>query len=165
MEIKSDRQSGIIKVDYKQWTFVFPLSICLEFSRYLQGAFTQQFVQADLDTQKGKVLLYGYIDELLPFKIVDIKTTSKYQSFKYRNNWQHIVYPYCLIESGNLVSEFEYAVTDFKDTYSEVYIFDIDNDTRRLINHCEHFIEFLEANKERITDKKIFAQDEIQLSR
>ena len=55
----------------------------------------------------------------MPLSIHDIKTTSKYEAFKYKNNWQHIVYPYC---TG--IPDFEYNITDFKETYTEKYVFE-----------------------------------------
>ena len=64
---------------------------------------------------------------LMPLSIHDIKTTSKYEAFKYKNNWQHIVYPFC---TG--INDFEYNITDFKDTYTEKYIFNKESDTERL---------------------------------
>ena len=92
------------------------------------------------------------------FKVADIKTTSKYYAGKYRKNWQHIVYPFCLNQSKVFINEFEYTVTDFKNSYTELYVFDSLRDEPRLVEHCEKLIQFLEKNKELITDDKIFAK-------
>jgi hypothetical protein len=106
------------------------------------------------------VALYGYIDQLLPDSIHDIKTTEKYKAGKFHNNWQHVVYPYCLRENGNHVTGFEYdvAVLGGKSysTHIEYYAFRPERDIPRLITHVESFIEFLEANRHLITDQKIF---------
>ncbi len=137
-------------------TFDFNLSLSVEIAKYLKGALTQQRVEAILPTQYGNVNLYGYIDQLMPFKVVDLKTTKSYKAFKYRNNWQHKVYPYCLIENGTEITQFEYVITDFKKVYTEIYNYDTEKDLMALKNHCEQFIEFLNEHKNLITDKKIF---------
>lgn len=161
MELRSNKETGIIQADYNKRQFIFPLSLCREFADYFNFATSQVYTEAVLPTKYGDVLLYGHIDELLPESCHDIKTTGKYKAGKFRNNWQHIVYPYCLNESGNHVFEFEYNVAMFsgKDSYStftEYYRYSPARDKARLIGICERLIEFLEANRNLITDKKIF---------
>lgn len=153
--IKTNEVVGV-RVRYNVRTFDFPIRICKEFSDYFKGAITQYYTEAILPTRYGNVLLYGYIDELMPESIHDIKTTNKYNAYKYRNNWQHKVYPYCITQSGSDIRTFEYNITDFKNTYIETYKFNPEEDTSLLIDHCELFIDFLEANRNKITDKKIF---------
>lgn len=154
MEVTVNREIGIIYVSYNSHLFEFPIQLCLEFANYFKGALTQQRVSGTIETCYGLVEVYGVIDELMPLSIHDIKTTSKYEAFKYKNNWQHIVYPFC---TG--INDFEYNITDFKDTYTEKYVFDKERDTERLKKHCERLIEFLELNKELIIDKKVFGND------
>lgn len=154
--VTSHKEDGIINVKNDKYSFDFPLKLSVEMSKSVRGALTQQFVEGILGTKYGDVLLYGYIDEMLPFKVVDIKTTSRYNAFKYRHNWQHIVYPFCLNQNNILIDEFEYLITDFKSIYSEIYLYNKEKDIKKLQNHCEKFIEFLEQNKELITDTKIF---------
>lgn len=156
MEIVSDKSQGIILATYKSRNFVFDLKLCLEFSEYFKGALTQQRTESIISTAYGDVLLYGYIDELMPLSVHDIKTTHQYKSFKFRDHYQHLVYPYCLIKNGNDIKLFEYNITDFKNTYTETYAFVYERDVPILTQHCEKLIEFLERNKELITDKKIF---------
>lgn len=158
-QFKTHKDLGVIAAAYKSYVFEFPLKLCLDFKNRFDGAMPQYRTEAILPTKYGDVLLYGYIDELLPDKVVDIKTTSKYNAFKFRDHWQHMVYPYCLIEDGNLINTFEYVVTDFKSVYSEVYVFNPERDVPRLTTHVERFIEFLESNRDLITDKKIFNND------
>jgi len=148
-----------LKAKYNNRSFEFPMNICKEFVEYLNGTLTQQFVEAVLPTRYGNVLLYGYVDELLPFKVVDIKTTSKYTAYKYRDAWQRIAYPYCLNAMGNKINDFEFAVTDFKNTWIEHYSYNPEKDIPELTGHCEAFIEFLEANQELIINQKIFAEE------
>ncbi len=155
-DIEETNKIKNLLVKYKNHTFKFPYSITKKIAKYLKGALTQQRVEAILPTQYGNVNLYGYIDQLMPFKVVDLKTTRNYKAFKYRNNWQHKVYPYCLIQNGTEITQFEYVITDFKKVYTEIYNYDTEKDLMALKNHCEQFIEFLNEHKELITDKKIF---------
>ena len=158
MQISSNREMGTISVDYNNRDFVFQIDLCKDFAEYLKGALTQQFTDGYLDTKYGTVYLYGYIDQLMPFKVVDIKTTSKYNAFKYRENWQKIVYPFCLNYNGNHINEFEFVATDFKNSWTEIYNYNEEKDLPNLIEHCERFIGFLEQNKSLITNEKIFGR-------
>jgi len=159
MEITNVPETREIWVNFKNQLFKFPTSICKEVASRLEGAITQQKISAPLDTKYGRVEFFGILDQLLPFKTVDVKTTKKYQAFKFRDNWQHKVYPYCLHQNQIFITDFEYLITDFKKVYSEAYVYDPERDYLELKNHCERFIEFLEANKELITDIKIFAME------
>lgn len=149
-------------VTYNNREFSFPYKLTIEISNQLKGALTQQHVEGILETKYGNVLLYGYLDQLMPFRIVDLKTTKQYKAFKYRKNWQHKVYPFCLNQNNVFINEFEYKITDFRKVYSEIYMCDKEKDLTALKNHCEAFIEFLEANKHLITDRKIFAQEQLK---
>ncbi|MBQ8969234.1 MAG: HNH endonuclease [Bacteroidaceae bacterium] len=145
---------------YNGGTFYFPLSLCKEVADYYSGGLPQQYIQAILPTMFGDVLLYGYIDYVLPFCTHDLKTTGQYAVGNYKDHWQHIVYPYALMENGCNVPDFEYNVVElgktFYRTYTESYSFVPERDIPRLTEHCEDFIRFLQANRDLITDKKIF---------
>ena len=156
MQISSNKETGTISAAYNNRTFQFPIALCKEFAEYLKGALTQQFTDGYLQTKYGTVYLYGYIDQLMPFKVVDIKTTAQYNAFKYRDNWQKVVYPFCLNHNGNHINEFEFLVTDLKNSWTENYNYNEEKDLPELIEHCERFIEFLEQNKTLITNKKIY---------
>ena len=153
---------------YNNRVFTFPISVCREFANYFKGALTQQRVEAILPTAFGNVLVYGFIDELMPTTIHDIKTTGSYSVGKFKNHFQHLVYPYALIQNGNDIRTFEYNILEFSkagypvDTYTETYVFNPERDTPILTNHCEEFIRFLEENKRLITDTKIFGLDDLQ---
>lgn len=164
MEIKSDPSAGNIQVKYKGRVFDFPLALCVEFGKYFAGAVTQYYTEGILDTRYGKVLLYGYIDELMPFKCCDIKTTSKYAAFKFKHNWQHLVYPFCLNANGIAVNDFEYTVTDFKNTWTELYNYRPEIHLPQLTEHVERLIEFVELNRDLISDVKIFGLDEFKVA-
>ncbi len=162
-EIQTEKVIAI-KATYNERMFSFPISLCREFSDYFSGALTQQRVEAILPTNYGNVLLYGFIDELMPMSVHDIKTTESYTVGKFKNNFQHLVYPYCLMKNGSDVRLFEYNVAELSKrtgfptgTFTETYVFEPDRDIPILTSHVEQFIEFLEENKHLITDRKIFA--------
>jgi len=163
MEIASIPEVGIIAAEYNNRKFGFSIALCREFASYYKGAIPQVRVEAILPTQYGDALVYGVIDELMPLSVHDVKTTSKYAVGKYAHHWQHIVYPYCLHENGNHITDFEYNVVRFGTncyaTYTEHYAYRHERDKARLTAHVEAFIEFLEANRSLITDKKIFAEE------
>lgn len=157
----------VIEASLDGFTFYFNTQFCKEASRYFTGSIPQYLCSAILPTQYGDVELYGYIDELRRDKVYDIKTTSFYQYGKFANGWQKDVYPYCLIESGDCdeISEFEYTVFVLKNLkdqpitgtmYKECYSYNHTSATQRLTQMCERFIEWLEAHRDQIKDKKIF---------
>lgn len=156
MSIERTEDNLFYRATYNERNFFFPISLCREFANYFKGALTQQRVEAVLPTAFGDVLLYGYIDELMPTTVHDIKTTGRYSAFKFKDHFQHLVYPYCLMQYGSDVRTFEYNITDFKETYTESYTFVPERDIPVLTSHCEDFIRFLEENRHLITDKKIF---------
>ena len=166
VQMKSDKQSNTITANYNNRTFVFPLDQCLNVAKGYQGAVPQVLTKGHLETKYGLVELYGYIDELMPLQIVDIKTTSKYSAFKFKDNWQHKVYPYCLSCEGINIPDFTYDVyvmnksNSITESHQEFYSFVPERDIPSLINHCEGMIEFIETNRHLITDKKIFNEHE-----
>lgn len=137
-------------------TFEFFKDITDEFVTYYDGAMPQVFVCGTLDTPYGEIDLYGYADELLPFTVHDIKTTKNYHAGNFKDHWQHIVYPYCLHCMGMNIDYFEYNITNFKETFTETYVFEPNRDIPKLRDVCERFIEFIEQNKEVITDTKVY---------
>jgi hypothetical protein len=160
MELSKDEFS--INVVYKERQFSFPLQQTQSFASQYKGAVCQLFTSGTLTTKYGDVCLYGYIDELMPLSAHDIKTTSKYKAFKFRNGWQKIVYPFCLQSQGSDVSDFFYDVVRFKDnqnnfdTFREFYAYCPKRDIKLLTDHVERLIEFVELNRCLITDLKIF---------
>jgi hypothetical protein len=167
MKIASITNEGrvtAVKATFNERDFTFPADLLREFATYYKGAIPQVRVEATLPTRYGDVQLYGYIDELMPASVHDIKTTGKYAAGKFKSHWQRIVYPYCLNQGGNNVSDFEYNVLlineraggNTYETFTEHYAYVADRDISLLTNHVEGFIEFLEAHRDLITDKKIF---------
>lgn len=143
--------------------FEYKFSIVKQFVERLGRAHDQVYTEGVLPTSRGGVLLYGYIDEVQPGgHMEDIKTTSNYTFPKYLHNWQHIVYPYCMNANGIPANYFSYAVTDFSNYYQEDYVFEEKRDTARLVTICEQLIDFIEQHRDKITDRKLFASEEIQ---
>lgn len=158
VEVIEGKNEFFYKWKYKETSFNFPVQIAERFAFYYatQGAISQEYCEAVINTSFGRVRLYGYIDELLPHEVHDIKTTKHYTRGKYFNKWQRFVYPYCLSECGCIVKSFIYAVTDFKNTYIEEYNYNHETDAKILRDYVERFITFLEVNKKLIHDRKIF---------
>jgi hypothetical protein len=158
-------------VDYNNRFFDFPMETCKEFMEYFKEAISQVYTEADIETKNSIVHLYGYIDELMPFSIHDIKTTSLYEPWKFLNKWQKVVYPYCINEQGIKIDRFEYNILEKKErkvqgnteynyeTYTEKYAYEHNDETKQnLADYLDDFIGFLDQNKDKITDKKIFNQ-------
>lgn len=150
-----------LNATYNNREFTFPIELCREFADYYKGAITQQYVEAILPTALGKVKLYGYIDELMPSSVHDIKTTSSYSVGKFKKHYQHLVYPYCLCIGGNNVTTFEYNVAELGKngsykTYTETYEFNASRDIPILQNTCEELIRFIQDNRNLITNQKLF---------
>lgn len=150
-----------IQAELNGFTFQYPYEICKEFALYYKGAIPQVRVSAMLPTYYGDVELYGYIDELMPLSVHDIKYTGNYSASKFKHHSQHLVYPYCLIQNGSGIRTFEYNIAEENkygrwQTFTETYVFDPDRDIPILRERCEGLIEFVLQNAEHITDKKIF---------
>lgn len=159
---KSDVEADGLEVKYKDYTFLFDREMCLDLATLFKGAIPQYRCEGILPTKYGNVLLYGYLDELLPNKICDIKTTSRYTAFKFRDHFQHLVYPYCINYEGGDIKDFEYncivwgSSPEKYNYFVESYSYDAQRDIPILTNHIESLIEFLNNNKKIIKNQKIF---------
>jgi hypothetical protein len=134
------------------------VEILRTFTERLQGSVRQVYVESILDTRFGPVKVYGKVDEILRDTAFDIKTTGKYEFPKYLRNWQHPVYLEALQREG--VTRFVYLATDFREVYEEEYTYN-SADTDRLISEVSHLVETLEAQRDRITDRKVFCLPEL----
>lgn len=135
-------------------------------AEYLKGSSSQIFCSADITTRYGVVTLYGYIDEIQRDKVIDLKFSKKYDFGNYKDGMQRHVYPYCLTEMGLVadIKEFEYCCYQHNNAeilngvqFREVYTYNHEDSKKCIREVCEKFIEFLEENRDKITDKKIFA--------
>lgn len=150
-----------LRAYYNNRVFDFDIKLVREFADYYKGALTQQFVSAIVPTAFGNVEVYGYVDELMPQSIHDIKTTSKYSVGKFKDHAQHLVYPYCYWKNGMPPMPFEYNVAEIDRygrwaTFTESYMFVPERDVPILVAKCEDLIRFLLENRSLIKDKKIF---------
>ena len=157
-------------VAYNGFKWEFSTSSLIDLSkRYPKTTISQYPCAAPLQTQKGDVWLYGYLDEWCGNKVSDLKTTENYSFGKYKRKWQRHVYPYTLVEAGDCteIAEFEYTACQlskptkkcpviFFAIYPEIYTYDHEQSRRCLQDHCERFISWIEHRKEFITDAKIF---------
>ena len=165
----NDKRVVAIEAELDGFTFMYDINLLKEAAAYFKDSLSQVHTSATIDTDYGVVELYGYIDELRKNKVYDIKTTSKYDFGKYSKYWQRHIYPYCLIESGACteIESFEFTcyqlaggtdknklITGKK--YPEVYTYTHNQSKEFIKAQCERFIEFLEENRQFITDNKIF---------
>lgn len=152
--------------------FFFDKELCLSASKYFENSMAQYYTQGLIETSKGVVELHGYIDYLRENKVFDAKTTKQYQFGNYEHKWQRYTYPYTLIESGMMdeVSVFEFTIFKLSggssrtplitgEQFSEVYTYDHDRAKIMLAGQCERLIDFLEENREKITNLKVFGKD------
>lgn len=163
-----DDEKGVIRASMLDNEFIYDMELCRTLAACYTGALTQHFCKGTIDTAYGVVELYGYADIYIRDKVIDIKTTKNYSFGDYENRWQRYVYPYCLTEAGNDVKTFSFDVIKWSgggvrnpvlsgDKYEEVYGYNHASATLKLKRFLECFIEFIELNRQLITDSKIFA--------
>lgn len=162
MTIKVDTKDLLyLDVSYNKRVFRFDARLCKQIAKKYKGALTQVFIEGTLPTRYGDVRFVGYIDEMMPNYISDLKTTTSYTTGKFRGNMQHLVYPLMIEQmTGQVIDYFVYDVVEFGkyeiNCYEEVYPYRREEAQKRLTEVCEEFIRFVEDNRELITDKKIF---------
>jgi hypothetical protein len=126
-----------------------------KFEARLEGSVRQVFVESVLDCAVGPVRVYGYVDNILRDTAIDTKTTGKYEFPKYLDSFQRPVYLEGLRSHG--IDKFQFLVTDFRELYVEDYHYN-PADTDRLIAAVNELVDFIEANRDRITDTKLFTR-------
>ncbi len=160
---------SVIRAKINGFVFDFCSNLCKDAAAYFQGSVCQHYCSSTIETSYGIVELYGYADEVKYDKVFDIKTTGYYEFGKFERTWQKHVYPYCLVNQGEVthVSEFEYTVFELKGgssrnpiidgkMYKECYSYNHEYSTRQLQSILEQFIGWIECRRDLITDKKIF---------
>ena len=158
-----------IRVKYNGWIFDFDYQLCKESAEFFAGSLTQYFAQSTMSTAYGDVEIYGFIDEWPNNLMFDIKTTGRYTFGKFERKWQRHAYPWCVINSGlaTEIESFTYWVVEWayqrkgelltaKSVTHETYTYDHQDSELKLRSHIECFIEWIEAHREFIQDKKIF---------
>lgn len=152
------------------------------FSIYAFDAVPQLYVEGEVPTMYGLVKLYGYLDELMPVSIHDIKVTHRYEPWKFKKNAQHLVYPLCVRQMGYGNPKFfrydvvevtsnakdlqkaleagadrgEACVVRSYEFHREDYGFNYSDALEELKVRCEHFIEWIEAHRALIDNPKLF---------
>lgn len=132
--------------------FEFKESVIKEVLSHLHGFEIQKYVSREMNINGLNVKFYGFLDYLSTAKIIDLKTTSKYKLGKYKYYSQRHIYPMCL----DGITKFTFLVTDFEGVTTEPYFISKRESMSYLNESVPRFIEFIEANKSRITDTKIF---------
>lgn len=163
------KEPPYIEAKNGNYTFRFDIAFCKNIAEYFKDSLCQIYTEASIDTDYGKVLLYGYPDYVRGNMVYDLKTTSKYEFGKYSKYWQQHVYPYTLITSGKVtdVQAFEFTAFQMKggsarspliygDMYPEVYVYNHERSTEMLRGICTQFAQFLDTHRDIITDKKIY---------
>lgn len=98
------------------------------------------------------IQIYGFADIVGDRRIIDLKTTANYRPEKYQNSFQNL-YLYALKSKGALTME--YIVYDFVRVHHLIYkVGEID--FQPYFDNILLFREFLEENRNEITDQKIF---------
>ena len=116
---------------------------------------TQVYCQWEIDD----VLFYGYVDLIGKFKAVDIKTTGSYQKDRFLFNHQNL-YLHALKRRG--IKLMEYVITEFRpDGTTDVHLesYSLLHPIEKQLEEIRLFKAFLEDNRTKITDPKIFVAD------
>lgn len=93
--------------------FCFDKQLAARMYHRYREAQPQVLVEAPMRVAGEDVLLYGYIDELMPFAIHDIKTTKSWELNKFRDHAQHLVYTYCVRYLGSDCDQFYYDIVQW----------------------------------------------------
>lgn len=163
-------KADVIVVEENEKEYNFSADLVKKVAEMVRWSAVQCYVQRDLAVRQGTATLYGYIDyATAPNMLVDLKTTSSYKAYKFEHSWQRFVYPYCFRADHYDIDMFRFLVVQLKrptkarpyfdgTVYWEDYTCVPGSDVQRLKAMVESFIDWLEANRDKITDKKIFAE-------
>lgn len=162
-----------LRAELDGFSFIFDVNLVRQLASYFKGAICQHRCEAVMDTSFGPVILYGDADYILRDVVYDLKTTSKYSAYgKFEEGWQKDLYPWALIESGEMegITGFEYTVVPLSggtatsplitgEIKSEWYDYSHGMATRRLRQALEAFLPWVEEHRSLITHKRIFNQE------
>ena len=107
--------------------------------------------QVYCEYQWKDVLIYGYVDVIGKMLAADIKTTKQYTADAFAVSHQNLYLP-ALKSKG--IRSLRYVITDFSEVYQEEY--DQTVDLSFQLNQIETFCDFLEENRKRVSDLRIF---------
>lgn len=100
------------------------------------------------------IQVYGFADVVGERRIIDLKTTANYTPQKYQSGFQNL-YLYALKDYG--AETMEYIVYDFERIHHLVYKIE-EMDFQPYFDNMLAFREFLEENRNEITDQKVFVK-------
>lgn len=162
-----------LRAELDGFSFFFDIGLVRELASYFKGSICQHRCEAVIDTEFGPVILYGDADYILRDVVYDLKTTSKYSSYgKFEDGWQKDLYPWALIESGEMegITGFEYTIVPLSggnstspiitgEIKTEWYDYSHGMATRRLRQVLGAFLPWIEEHRSLITHKRIFNQE------
>lgn len=143
------KQQRPVKGKYKVEWFEFDQKLTEEIGEQRSGAFHEQYVGRFIQTSSGPVWLYGYVDDIFPLVVKDLKTGSNYYQNKYEDSFQWRTYLWCTKSI-----RFEYIITDFTNIYHEEY-FNGDYIEPSLVNIIDEYSIFVNDNIAKIDLTKI----------
>lgn len=85
----------------------------------VKGGAYQKVLKKNIEVQGLDVVLYGKADVLFNDKIIDIKTTEKFNKDNYLEGWQHRIYTFV-----SDIKDFEYLIVLFE-PYPSLTIMDV----------------------------------------
>ncbi|PWJ57034.1 hypothetical protein CLV98_109143 [Dyadobacter jejuensis] len=100
----------------------------------------------------NNVLVYGFVDVIGTTLAVDLKTTGQYSPGRFAQDHQNFYLP-ALQSRG--IRRLRYVITDFHRVYQEEYQMPLDLSVQQ--GEIRSFCDFLEANREEVTDTRIMA--------
>lgn len=137
------------------YVFFFDAGLVNGFFDLYKDALRQQYLWFDHETDAGLVRFYGYADGVFPSGVRDIKTTKRYEAFKYRKKWQPYVYLHALEARGCRPESFTFDITDFTDVWHEFYRMQ-DFPLEELLEEASELCRWLEEHKGEIKKQKLF---------
>lgn len=152
------------------FSFLFDAGLVHELAEYFKGAICQHLCEAVIETAFGPVIVYGYADYIHQDIVYDLKSTSRYSAYgKFSDGWQKELYPWALIESGEVtnVAGFEYTIVPLSggssttplitgEIKTEYYDYSHGAATRRLRQVLEAFIPWIEDHRHLIHHPRVF---------
>lgn len=162
-----------LRAELDGFSFLFDIVLVRSLAEYFKGAICQHRCEAVMDTEFGPVILYGDADYILRDVVYDLKSTSKYSAYgKFADGWQKDLYPWALIESGEMegITGFEYTIVPLAggtatsplitgEIKTEWYDYSHGMATRRLRQVLGAFLPWIEEHRSLITHPRIFNQE------
>lgn len=141
--------------------FLFDTNLAAKMYHRYRLAQPQVLVEAPIRVDGEDIILYGYIDELMPFAIHDIKTTKSWEINKFRDHAQHLVYTYCVRYLGGDCDQFHYDIVQWgkepgqEELNVESYMWTHES-LPRLMDLIRQCIGIIKTYRPLITDKRLF---------